>query len=95
VETPKQKGKIRRKKPDRPNKPKEQEGMPRHQHCPPTMHREDKNPKYHEEQHKDVALILAPHPPKTVEREQKYIDERNAACGHNFYNAISESPLHP
>jgi hypothetical protein len=45
-------------------KPEELEGMPRHQHCPPAKHRKDKSPKYHEEQHKDVARILAAHPPK-------------------------------
>jgi hypothetical protein len=59
----------RRKKRKRP-KPEEQEGMPQHQHCPPARHREDKNPKYHEEQQKDVQGILETHFPKTVEREQ-------------------------
>jgi hypothetical protein len=41
----------KRKKP----KPEEQEGMPQHQHCPPARHRGDRNPKYHEEQQKDVT----------------------------------------
>jgi hypothetical protein len=36
-------------------KPEEHEGMPQHQHCPLAKLRGDRNPKYHEEQHKDVA----------------------------------------
>jgi hypothetical protein len=50
METTKQK-EERREKP----KPEEQEGMPQHKHCPPAKRREDRNPKYHEEQQKDVA----------------------------------------
>jgi hypothetical protein len=45
------KKKNKRKKP----KPEEQEGMPQHQHFPPAKRRGDRNPKYHEEQQKDVA----------------------------------------
>jgi hypothetical protein len=41
----------KRKKP----KPEEQEGMPQRHHCPLSKRREDRNPKYHEEQQKDVA----------------------------------------
>jgi hypothetical protein len=52
-ETTKQKG-ARREKPHRP-KPEEHEGMPQHQLCPLTKRREDRNPKYHEEQQKDDA----------------------------------------
>jgi hypothetical protein len=52
---PIKKGKIiRRKKPRRPNA-EEQGSMPQHRHCPFGKHREDRNPKYHEEQHQDVA----------------------------------------
>jgi hypothetical protein len=36
-------------------KPEEQGGMPHRLHCPPAKHREDRNPKYHEEQQKYVA----------------------------------------
>jgi hypothetical protein len=61
AETAKQNKEENRKKP----KPEEQEGTPQHQHCPPAKHRGDKNPKYHEWQHKDVASTLAAHPPKT------------------------------
>jgi hypothetical protein len=32
-------------------KPEEQGGTPQHQHCPRAKRREDRNPKYHEEQH--------------------------------------------
>jgi hypothetical protein len=42
---------MMRKKP----KSEEQEGMPQHQHCPLAKRRGDRNPKYHEEQQKDVA----------------------------------------
>jgi hypothetical protein len=45
--------------------------MPQHQHCPPAKHREDKNPNYHEEHHKDVAGILPAYASKTVDKEQK------------------------
>jgi hypothetical protein len=93
VETTEQKGK-RRKKPHKP-KPVEQEGMPQYQHCPYAKHREDKNPKYHEDQRRDVARIVAVHPPKTVEWEHKWINERNVACGHTYESAMNESPLHP
>jgi hypothetical protein len=44
----------RRKKPHKP-KPEKQEGMPQYQHCSPAKYREDKNPKYHKEQQKDIA----------------------------------------
>jgi hypothetical protein len=50
--TPSKKEKVGGEIPCMP-KPEEQEGMPQHQHCPPAKHREDKNPKYHEEQQKD------------------------------------------
>jgi hypothetical protein len=50
-------------------KPEEQEGMPQHQHCPPAKRRGDRNPEYHEEQRKDVALIFAAHTPKNAEKE--------------------------
>jgi hypothetical protein len=43
---------IRRKE-KKKSKPEEHEGMP--QHCPSTKYRGDRNPKYHEEQQKDVA----------------------------------------
>jgi hypothetical protein len=49
-------------------KPEEEEGTPQHQHCPPAKRREDRSPKYQEEQHKGVACILAAHPPKTWKR---------------------------
>jgi hypothetical protein len=85
----------RRGKPHRP-KPEKQERMPQHQHCPLAKYREDKNPKYHEEQVKDVAGIHAAHSPKTVERGHKQIDyERNVACKHNYRNAMNVSPRHP
>jgi hypothetical protein len=54
VETTKQKGIIRRKKLCRP-KPKEQEGMPQHQHYPLAKYREDENPKCNEDQLKNIA----------------------------------------
>jgi hypothetical protein len=61
----------RRKIPYMP-KPEEHEGMPQHQQCPPAKHGEDKNPKHHEdEQYNYVARLLAAHPPKTVEWEDK------------------------
>jgi hypothetical protein len=44
----------KRKKTHQP-KPEEQGGMPQHRHYPPAKHSEDGNPKYHEEQQKDVA----------------------------------------
>jgi hypothetical protein len=53
LETAKQKG-ARRKDPHMPE-PEEHECMPHHHHCPIAKGREDKNPKCHEEQHKDVA----------------------------------------
>jgi hypothetical protein len=37
---------------------------------------------------------FSPHTPKTVEREHKYIDARNVACGHTFQNATNESLKH-
>jgi hypothetical protein len=46
AETTKQNKELKREKP----KPEEQEGMQQHQHCPPAKRREDRNPKYHEEQ---------------------------------------------
>jgi hypothetical protein len=48
--------------------------MPQHQHGP---HHKDKNPKHHEKWKKGFAGNLAAHPPKTVERGHKYIDECN------------------
>jgi hypothetical protein len=53
VETTKQKGSSREI--NHMPKPEEQEGIPQHQHCPLAKHHEDKSPKYHEEQQKDVA----------------------------------------
>jgi hypothetical protein len=50
--------------------PEEQEGMPQGQHCPPAKRRGDRNPKYHEEQQKDVARIHVAHPPKTPKRNR-------------------------
>jgi hypothetical protein len=50
VEATKQK-EEKRKNP----KPEEQEGMPQRQHCAPEKRHGDRNPKYHEEQQKDVA----------------------------------------
>jgi hypothetical protein len=35
--------------------PRNRKGMPQHQHCPLAKHRGARSPKYHEEQHKDVA----------------------------------------
>jgi hypothetical protein len=54
VITTEENGKRRNNKPHKPE-PEEHEGVPEHQHCPPAKHREDISPKYHEEQHKDVA----------------------------------------
>jgi hypothetical protein len=51
--TTKQKG-ARREKPHRP-KPEEQEGMPQHQYCPRAKRPEDRTPKYHKDEQKDVA----------------------------------------
>jgi hypothetical protein len=45
--------------------------MPEHQHCPPAKSRDDKNPKYHGEQEKDVARFLAAHPSKKRRKETK------------------------
>jgi hypothetical protein len=50
IETTKEKG-AGREKP----KSEEEGGVPQHYHCPYAKRREDRNPKYHEEQHKDVA----------------------------------------
>jgi hypothetical protein len=36
-------------------KPEKREGTPHHQHCPLVKRHGDKNPKYHEEEQKDVA----------------------------------------
>jgi hypothetical protein len=47
----KAKKRYKRRKPE----PEEQNGMPQHQHCPPSKHRGDRNPKCHEERQKDVA----------------------------------------
>jgi hypothetical protein len=66
VETTEQKGE-RRENLQRPE-PEEQKGYLQHQHCPPAKHREDRNTKYHEEQHKDVAGILAAPPPKKTSK---------------------------
>jgi hypothetical protein len=45
-------------------KPEEHESMPQHMQCSLAKHREDRNPKCHVEQLKDVALIMVAHPPK-------------------------------
>jgi hypothetical protein len=45
---------IKTKKEEKPE-PEEPEGMPHHQHYPHAKRRGDTNPKYHEEQHKDIA----------------------------------------
>jgi hypothetical protein len=50
VEATKQKEEKREK-----SKPEEHEGMPQSQHYPPEKRRGDRNPKFHEEQQKDVA----------------------------------------
>jgi hypothetical protein len=50
VEATKQK-EEKRKKP----KPEEHEGMPEDEHCPLATRRGDRNPKYHEDQQKNVA----------------------------------------
>jgi hypothetical protein len=50
METTKQK-EEKREKP----KPKEQEGMPQRQHCPPAKRRGNRSLKFHEEPQKDVA----------------------------------------
>jgi hypothetical protein len=54
VRATKQKGARRNNRPNRPT-PEEKKGMPHHQHYPPARRREDRNPKDHEEQRKDVA----------------------------------------
>jgi hypothetical protein len=54
VETTSKKEKTRRKKPHTP-KPKKQGGMPELRHYPHAKYHEDRNPKYREEQHKDVV----------------------------------------
>jgi hypothetical protein len=46
---------AKRRKEKKKPEPDEQEDMPQHRHFPPARHRGDKNPKYHEEQQKDVA----------------------------------------
>jgi hypothetical protein len=51
MEPTKQEGERRGKKPHTPES-EAQEGMPHHQHCPLAKCREDRNPKYHEEQQK-------------------------------------------
>jgi hypothetical protein len=51
VETTKEKEEWRTEKP----MPDEHEDMPQHQHSPLAKRRGDRNPKYHEEQHEDVA----------------------------------------
>jgi hypothetical protein len=66
VETAKQNGK--RNKYPHIAKPEEHEGMPQHQHCLPSKHREDRKPKSHEEQQKDVVRPLAAHPPKSCRK---------------------------
>jgi hypothetical protein len=85
---------MTREKPHMP-KPEEQEGIPQHRHNPLAKHREDRNPKHHDEQQKDGARIVAAHPPNTGEREHTFIYEQNVACGHNSHNAMSESLKHP
>jgi hypothetical protein len=54
VRATKQKGARRNIRPNRP-KPEEKKGMPQHEHYLPARRREDRNPKCHEEQRKDVA----------------------------------------
>jgi hypothetical protein len=49
--------------------------MTKHRQCPHAKRHGDRNLKYHEEQHKDVARILAAHPPKNVEKEHTYGDD--------------------
>jgi hypothetical protein len=55
-------------------KPEEHGGMPHHQECPHAKDREGRNTTYNEEQHRDVARILAAYSPNTaVESVQKDI----------------------
>jgi hypothetical protein len=93
VEPMKQKGE-RRKKPNRPN-PEEREGMPQHHHCPPARHHDDKNPEYHEEQTKDVTIILSAHPLKAskgnISRSTKEILHANINVKRN--NRKSAAPM--
>jgi hypothetical protein len=65
---------AKRKVEGKPNmpKPEEQEGMQQHPHCPHVKHREDENPKYHEERLKDVEGFYAAHPPKSSKRTEVY-----------------------
>jgi hypothetical protein len=53
-ENTKQKG-AKREKPNKAKPEAEQEGMPPHQQYSHAKRREDMNPTYHEEQHKDAA----------------------------------------
>jgi hypothetical protein len=87
---------ARRRKPLRP-KPKEQEGMPHHQQCLHAKRREDRNPKYHEEEHKYVACILAAHPPKKMllsywynATPMRYIDVMNCL----YVHGVTSEPSH-
>jgi hypothetical protein len=73
-------------------KPEKQGGMTLHRPCPAKRNCKEKDPKYHEEQQKDVARIIAAFPPKTVSREHKYINEQNVACRHYCKNAMNENP---
>jgi hypothetical protein len=66
AETTKQQEEERKK-----SKPEEREGMPQYQHCPHEKRHGDRNSKYHEEQHNDVAWSLATHPPKNTKKEHK------------------------
>jgi hypothetical protein len=67
METSNKKGmKDSEAKPHRPE-PEEQGGMPQYRLCPLRKHREDRNPKYHEENEHDDARFLAAHAQKTVE----------------------------
>jgi hypothetical protein len=49
------KKKEEKRPPGKKPKHEEQDGMAQHQHCPLAKRRENRNPKYHEEQQKDVA----------------------------------------
>jgi hypothetical protein len=51
----KSRGNHQSKRGENPTGIEEEGGMPQHRHCPPAKRREDRNPKYHEEQQKDVA----------------------------------------
>jgi hypothetical protein len=52
------------------------EGMPQDEHYPLAKRRGDRNPKYHEEQQKDVAYILAVYPLK----KRRKVVRRTKCC---------------